>query len=83
MGASSGWRRWRCGDRKEESDCYAERVGLSTPIHVYDEVGLHPDETTIAEALRRGRVSDLVRGEVAPRSPTAGLYPTRHGFDEY
>ncbi len=62
--------------------CYAERVGLSTPIHVYDEVGLHPDETTIAEALRQTgyRTGCVGKWHLGHRPED---YPTRHGFDEY
>lgn len=62
--------------------CHAARVGLPTPLHVYDEIGLHPDEVTLPEAL----------GELGYRTACIGkwhlghtppFYPTRHGFDVY
>lgn len=62
--------------------CYASRVGLSTPLHVYDHVGIHPDETTLPEAFqalgyRTGCVGKWHLGH------TPKHFPTRHGFDFY
>jgi arylsulfatase A len=62
--------------------CYAARVGLSTPLHVHDDVGLSPDETTLPEALQDlGYHTGLVGKWHLGHTPEH--YPTRHGFDEY
>jgi len=62
--------------------CYAARVGLSTPLHVYDDVGLNPDETTLAEALRDQGYRTACFGKWHLGHNTEH-YPTRHGFDVY
>ncbi len=62
--------------------CYASRVGLETPLHVYDRAGLHPDERTIAEALQQldYRTGCIGKWHLGHRP---AHYPTRHGFDVY
>ena len=62
--------------------CYATRVGLETPLHVYDHAGLDPEETTIGEALqnlgyRTACIGKWHLGHLPQH------YPTRHGFDVY
>ena len=62
--------------------CYATRVGLPTPLHVYDKIGLNPAETTLPEVLRKrgyrtGCIGKWHLGHCQP------FYPTRHGFDVY
>ncbi len=61
---------------------YATRVGLTTPLHVYDDIGLNPAETTLAEALRdQGyRTACIGKWHLGHRPRH---YPTRHGFDLY
>jgi arylsulfatase A len=62
--------------------CHAARVGLSTPLHVFDNIGLAPEETTLPEALQTlGYRTALVGKWHLGHSPEH--YPTRHGFDEY
>lgn len=62
--------------------CYATRVGLPTPLHVYDQVGLNAAEVTLPETLLRQGYRTACIGKWhlghAPRH-----YPTRHGFDVY
>jgi arylsulfatase A-like enzyme len=62
--------------------CYAARVGLSTPLHVYDDVGLNPEQTTLAEALRDQGYRTGCFGKWH-LGHTPEHYPTRHGFDVY
>lgn len=62
--------------------CYAERVGLSTPLHVYDHVGLNPAEETLAEALQQLGYQTACLGKWH-LGHTPEHYPTRHGFDVY
>ena len=61
---------------------YATRVGLTTPLHVYDDIGLNPAETTLAEALREQgyRTACIGKWHLGHRPRH---YPTRHGFDLY
>lgn len=62
--------------------CYAPRVGLPTPLHTPDRLGLHEDEVTIAELLRgQGYATGCVGKWHLGHQPQH--YPTRHGFDEY
>jgi arylsulfatase A len=62
--------------------CYPSRVGLSTPLHTPDKIGLHEDEITIAELLKRRGYSTACIGKWhLGHHPK--FYPTRHGFDYY
>ena len=62
--------------------CYAARVGLSTPLHVYDRIGLNVEETTLPEMLReRGYRTACIGKWHLGHQPA--YYPTRHGFDVY
>ena len=62
--------------------CYPSRVGLGTPLHPLDRVGLHEEETTVAELLKtRGYVTACIgKWHLGHYSQ---FYPTRHGFDYY
>jgi arylsulfatase A-like enzyme len=62
--------------------CYPNRVGILGALGPSSIVGLHPDEITLAEALRtRGYATALFGkwhlGHLPPH------LPTRHGFDEW
>ena len=60
--------------------CYAPRVGLPQVLFPTDQVGLAPDETTIAELLRgRGYATALIGKWHLGHHPEH--LPTRHGFD--
>jgi len=62
--------------------CYATRVGLPTPLHVYDEIGLNSSEVTLPEVLQKQGYRTACIGKWhlghLPKH-----YPTRHGFDFY
>lgn len=62
--------------------CYATRVGLPTPLHVYDHIGLSDSEITLPEMLKEHgyRTACIGKWHLGhhPR-----FYPTRHGFDVY
>jgi arylsulfatase A len=62
--------------------CYPSRVGLGTPLHTYDRIGLHEEELTLAELLKtRGYATACVGKWHLGHHPK--FYPTRHGFDFY
>jgi len=62
--------------------CYAERVGDLTVLFQDDDLGLNPEETTIAEMLKRnGYVTACVgKWHLGHLNP---FLPTNHGFDSY
>jgi arylsulfatase A-like enzyme len=62
--------------------CYAPRVGLPSVLYPQANIGLNPDETTIAELLRsRGYATACIGkwhlGHLAP------FMPNEHGFDYF
>ncbi len=62
--------------------CYPSRIGLGTPLHTPDTIGLHEDEVTLAELLKsRGYATACFGKWHLGHHPT--FYPTRHGFDTY
>jgi arylsulfatase len=62
--------------------CYAERVSIRGALSPSAEVGLHPDETTIAEMLKgRGYATGIVGKWHLGHVPE--FLPLQHGFDEY
>jgi arylsulfatase A len=62
--------------------CYPSRVGLGTPLHTPDKVGLDPDEITLAELLKdQGYTTACIGKWHLGHHPP--FYPTRHGFDHY
>jgi arylsulfatase A len=62
--------------------CYATRVGLPTPLHVYDKIGLNPAEITLPEVLQQQGYRTACIGKWH-LGHTPKHYPTRHGFDVY
>ncbi len=62
--------------------CYPSRVGLGTPLHTPDTIGMHADEITLAELLKsRGYATACIGKWHLGHHPQ--FYPTRHGFDHY
>ncbi|MBN2291006.1 MAG: sulfatase [Pirellulales bacterium] len=62
--------------------CYPSRVGLGTPLHTSDNIGLHDDEITLAEVLAAEGYATACFGKWhLGHHPK--FYPTRHGFDFY
>jgi len=62
--------------------CYPSRVGLGTPLHTPDRIGLNPEEVTIAELLQsKGYATACIGKWHLGHQPD--FYPTRHGFDYY
>lgn len=62
--------------------CYANRVGIQGALGPAQKIGLHPDETTLAEVLKgRGYATAMFGKWHLGRPPE--LLPTRQGFDEY
>ncbi|MBN2356179.1 sulfatase, partial [candidate division KSB1 bacterium] len=62
--------------------CYAERVGIQGALMPWASIGLHPDEDTIADVLRRrgyrcGMVGKWHLGHQRP------FLPLQQGFDDY
>jgi len=62
--------------------CYAERVSIQGALGPHAPVGLHPDETTIAELLRPLGYATGAFGKWHLGDAKEFL-PLRHGFDEY
>ncbi len=62
--------------------CYPNRVGIHGALDHRSVIGLHPDEVTIAEALKgRGYATGIFGKWHLGHHPK--FLPTRHGFDEY
>jgi arylsulfatase len=62
--------------------CYAERVSIRGALGPRAPVGIHPDETTIAEILKPLGYATGAFGKWHLGDAEEFL-PTRHGFDEY
>jgi len=62
--------------------CYAQRVSIRGALTPAAEVGLNPDETTIAEMLRQRGYATAAFGKWHLGSHEPFL-PLQHGFDEY
>ena len=62
--------------------CYPNRIGFSGALMPWAEVGINPDETTIAEILKtRGyRTSAIGKWHLGHHKK---FLPLQHGFDEY
>jgi arylsulfatase A len=62
--------------------CYAQRVGLPKVLFPNDKVGLHANEITIAQLLKRFGYSTALIGKWH-LGHLAEFLPPRHGFDLY
>jgi arylsulfatase len=62
--------------------CYAERVSIRGALGPWAEVGLHPDEVTIAELLKQRGYATAAFGKWHLGHHLEFL-PLQHGFDEY
>ncbi len=62
--------------------CYAERVSIRGAFMPWTENGLHPDEETIAELLKKKGYATAIFGKWHLGHHKEFL-PMQHGFDEY
>jgi len=62
--------------------CYAERVSIRGALGPWAEVGLHPEEVTLAEMLKQRGYATGAFGKWHLGHHTEFL-PLQHGFDEY
>ena len=62
--------------------CYPNRVGISGALFPYHEVGLNPQEITIAEMLKEKGYATAIYGKWHLGHQKEFL-PLQHGFDEY
>ena len=62
--------------------CYPNRIGISGALFPYHEVGLNPDETTLAELLKEKGYATAIYGKWHLGHHEKFL-PLQHGFDEY
>ena len=62
--------------------CYPNRIGIHNAFMPNSEIGLHPDETTLAELLKENGYATGIFGKWhlgdAPK-----FLPLKHGFDEW
>ncbi len=62
--------------------CYPNRLGISGALFPHDEVGLNPNEITIAEMLKEKGYATAIFGKWHLGHHKKFL-PLQHGFDEY
>jgi arylsulfatase len=62
--------------------CYAERVSIRGALMPWSENGLHPDEETIADLLKKKGYATAIFGKWHLGHHKEFL-PLQHGFDEY
>jgi len=62
--------------------CYPQRVGIDGVLFPGDPIGLHPDEITIADILKKQGYSTKIVGKWHV-GDQPDFFPTNHGFDEY
>lgn len=62
--------------------CYPNRIGISGALFPYHEIGLNPNETTIAEMLKQKGYATAIYGKWHLGHHEKFL-PLQHGFDEY
>ncbi len=62
--------------------CYPNRIGIRSALYPYSNVGLHPQEETIAEVLKAKNYATGIFGKwhLGHHRP---FLPLQHGFDEY
>lgn len=62
--------------------CYPQRVGMPGVLFPGNDIGLHPDEITVADVLKgQGYRTKIVGKWHCGDQPE--FLPTKHGFDEY
>ncbi|MEN8115518.1 MAG: sulfatase [Bacteroidota bacterium] len=62
--------------------CYPNRIGISGALFPYHEIGINPEETTIAEMLKENNYATAIFGKWHLGHHKEFL-PLQHGFDEY
>ena len=62
--------------------CYPNRLGIHGALSPHNEIGLHPQETTIAEMLKPLGYATAIFGKWHLGDDPAFL-PTQQGFDQY
>ena len=62
--------------------CYHRRVGISGALGPRANIGLHPEEETIAEIVKKKNYATACFGKWH-LGDHPGLFPTDQGFDEY
>jgi len=62
--------------------CYPNRIGISGALFPHHEIGLNPDEMTIAELLKQKDYATAIVGKWHLGHHEKFL-PLQHGFDEY
>lgn len=62
--------------------CYHERVGISGALGPASQIGIHPDETTLAELCRGKGYATAAVGKWHLGRPEPFL-PLQHGFDSF
>ncbi len=62
--------------------CYPNRLGILGALNPSSDTGIHDDETTLAEVLRRRGYATAIVGKWHLGHHSQFL-PTRHGFDQY
>lgn len=63
--------------------CYPNRIGIHGALNPHAKIGLHPDEETIAELVKRAgnyRCAIYGKWHLGHLKP---FLPSNHGFDEY
>ncbi|MEO0571341.1 MAG: sulfatase [Bacteroidota bacterium] len=62
--------------------CYPNRIGIHNAFMPNSKIGLHPDETTLAELLKKNGYATGIFGKwhLGDASP---FLPLHHGFDEW
>jgi arylsulfatase A-like enzyme len=62
--------------------CYPNRIGIHGALGPQQRIGLHPEETTLAEVLRGKGYTTAMFGKWHLGRPRS-LLPIHHGFQEY
>jgi arylsulfatase A-like enzyme len=62
--------------------CYPNRVGISGALFPHAKIGVHPDEETIADVLKKKNYKTLAVGKWH-LGDHPDFMPTSQGFDEY
>ena len=62
--------------------CYPNRIGISGALFPHHDIGLNPDEVTLAELLKQKNYATAIYGKWHLGHHEKFL-PLQHGFDEY